>query len=629
MFNMLFPIIIGFFGGILAVAVIACVLFTRSGKAKGLPLKNNTPLNWAIGVACAVIVLLVATIFIRFVEKREEVPTQNESVVEQEEEKESEKEAVEEDAPITPLEEFTRWTIADVGMPEGEYNVHGGTPAGETQDKKAFYTAVKFPAGIDSKHNAELWIGEYSNGYLFQTQNDSVSLWHYAEGITPQIICNLVPDKLDLTTLVGEEIDIILTTEFINSDGTTTDVNVGLYINGELYDDQYYMLKQVPVDAFKQQVYVHNKWAGGKTIWISPQLKAEAQAVTLPGKLRKWTIEDVGFGAGEYSIQGGKATGATQDKKAFSTAVIFPEVTEEKRNAELWIGEQYNGLGFIVQNGTLVFKHQSSKTGEKVLCNLSPEMFELSSLLGQELHLTLTTEFVDSNGTTTDANIALYINGISCSNRYMKLCDVPVSSLKQQVYVYNRWAGGKVTWLSPTLKKDAPPVTAIAKLKKWTIKDVGMIDGDYNIHTGTATGDTLDQKAFSGSVIFPLVTEAKRNAEFWIGEQYNGLGLIVQNGNLILQHWYDGGNATTICILDPKKVGLSTLLNHRIQLTVTTEFVNNNGKTTDVNIGLYIDGTLYNGAYMKLEDVPVSSLSQQICVFNRWSGGKATGLRTY
>ena len=154
-----------------------------------------------------------------------------------------------------------------------------------------------------------------------------------------------------------------------------------------------------------------------------------------------------------------------------------------------------------------------------------------------------------------------------------------------------------------------------------------MADGEYGYIdqttgvSGTATGASLDKTAFYCNVKFPGGLASNQAVELWIGEQNNGLRFELKGETMYLKHMCPG-KETVLAKLDPAKVSLPKLLDWSLEMIVTVEFVNNNGTTTDANIGLYIDGVLYNNAYFKLKSVPVSSLKQQVAVHTRWGGGK-------
>ena len=527
--------------------------------------------------------------------------------------------------PVTPLAQFTRWGINSVGLVEGEYYIQGGTATGESQDKKAFYSAVRFPVVDGTQQTAELWIGEQNNGLALVAENGGLSLYHWADGTTKTSLGVLSPEIAGCTTLVGTKIDIAVATEFENSNGLTTDAKIGIYINGQLYGGKSFSLYGVPVSSLKQQVYVYNRWASEQTTWLSPVLRSELKQVTPWEDLQKWTITEVGLSEGEFGGNvAGTPTGATQDGTAFVTAIKFPEGIDASHKANLFVGDYANGYSFEVVNDKVSLYHYVSGT-PKLMAVLSPDAVGKASLVGSEMDLILTTEFENNDGTTTDAEVALYIDGVLYGDTYLcRLEDVPVSSLPQQVYVYNRWAGGKTIWMSPLLRAENPPITAPSTLEKWTIETVGMADGEYNVHTSDATGKTLDGKAFYTAIKFPVISDTSHNSELWFGEYANGMYLEAKNGQLTFKYVSSTTGEKVLGTLDPKLVGIESFLGQKLDIILTTEFVNNDGTTTDVNIGLYVNGAFYGTRYFKLEKVPVSSMKQQLYVSNRWAGGKTT-----
>lgn len=534
--------------------------------------------------------------------------------------------------PVTPLAEFERWDITDVGLSEGEYSIQNGTATGATQDMKALYTMVQFPYVDGTNKNAELHIGEQYNGIAFVVENGGLALYHYYNGGSGRgRLLTFNPSVAgDYTSLLDTKIELIVTTEFINSNGITTDARIGVYFDGNLYNDQYVTLEDVPVTSLKQQIQVFNRWSGGKTTWLSPTLRSEQKQVTPWEELERWTITDVGLSEGEFGgNKAGTATGETLDGKAFAAAVKFPAGIDSSHNACLFVGDFTdqiaNGFAFEVKQDVVTLSHYANGTTHRI-ATLSPETAQRASLVGDEMDVVLTVEFENNDGTTTDADVALYIDGHLYGETYFRLEDVPVSSFPQQIYVYNKWAGGKTIWMSPYLRQEAPPITDPDTLEKWTIETVGLSEGEYSIKTATATGDDLDGKALYAAVKMPVISDTKHNAELWIGEYMNGFYFESKNNQLTLRYFVDGVTDQVVATLSPQVVGMETFLGQKMDIIFTTEFENNNGTTADVNIGLYINGVFYGNRYLRVTGAPLTSLKQQLHVNNRWAGGKTTWL---
>ena len=564
------------------------------------------------------------------------------------------------EAPKTVLSDMQKWTIDDVDMASGAYSYTNdttgvsGTATGKTLDKKVFVSGVTLPAGLSANEQAELWIGEQNNGFALVVKGTTVYFKHASkDGI--KNIATLLPSAFERETLLGERLEVNLSVECSNNNGTTTNANVGLYINGILYNGQYFKVKDIPVDSLKQQICVFTRWADGKKIGLDDHL-------TPLDEFEKWTITDVGLTNGTYNsntTSTKKASSST--KKAFVANMTIPKFTSGQE-FRLVLGPEYeHGVFFqIGPNGIDVGyqdKVYTSENGYKLL-DLDANKVGLGSFFEEDFKITVTTELPDDTGlgekeegddktedwvpvppswdepeeddsNTGDTSVDdTYKNvkiGIYFNDKFyggFELEEVSKNAFDTQLYMQS--LNGAAIWIgTPVTSEDSEE----EKLNQWTIEDVGMLNGEYFYVddttgiSGVATGATLDNTAFVAGVTLPGGLELANQAELWIGEQNNGFSITAKGSTVYFKHTSSAGSKY-ISTLDPKVAGLKTLLGEGFALKLTTEFLNNNGTTADVKVGLYINGVLYNNEYFNLTGVPVDSLKQQVSVFTRWAGGK-------
>lgn len=526
--------------------------------------------------------------------------------------------------PVTPIDELERWDNTDVELNHGAYAAKTVqlSAVGDSLDKKAFVTKINFSDNSSTWKNTYFGINgtPYSNGVLTVDVNDNSTnpdvIKFYARGYGLEETLDL--SQFNLDKIAGIDFELAVTTEFVNNNGTTTDVNIGLYINNVLYNNAYLILKNVPVEMMKQQVGV---WApNGGAITLK-------QAATPFEEFEPWGIADVGLSEGGYAAatNGDKLStaGATLDKKVFITTVNFSVQNSTWRIPYLGINGKPTASGVLTlssnDNAANADVVQFSVAGYGITETLDLSQFNLDNFAGVYVTLAITTEFVNNNGTTTDVNVGIYINDIPYNKSFV-LKDMPLEILKQQIGVWTP-NGGTIT-----LKQ---PVTSIEKLKQWTIEDVGLESRAYGKENipGRATGMTQDGTAFRANVTFPANTAKNgRASTLFIGNTnttntFKGYCFQVSTGNTLrLLHY--GNGETTIHKFDATEK--AAILGKEVTLTLTTEFFNNDGTTTDVKVGLYIDGVLHGGTYKYMYDKPVDCFSQEVYIWNRSCEDNAT-----
>ena len=118
-------------------------------------------------------------------------------------------------------------------------------------DGKAFHSYVKLPSTAATTNSATLWIGgEYLTGFYFDVRVNEVTFRHTSsDGETNFGVID--PTVFGLETLVDQTIELALTTEFYNNNGTTINIltfktnqlihcnNKYLYTPDGLVENQY------------------------------------------------------------------------------------------------------------------------------------------------------------------------------------------------------------------------------------------------------------------------------------------------------------------------------------------------------------------------------------------------------
>ena len=532
--------------------------------------------------------------------------------------------------PVKPIEEFEMWDIKTVSLPKKSANTTGvmGTATGMRQNNTAFRTKVTYPSGLSTGKLADMWIGQSNDGYLLRAYPDLSGtdglLFYLRDNSGTYPLQNtygtayiiLKPEDFNMIgSLQGQELEVVITSELVTEANGTTSAYVGLYINGNLYKNDYLVISKVYASGVSQNVQISTN-DGSALIQVD-------RFPTNPSDLEAWDITTVGFSA-EQSVTTngysglGTTTGKSMDGTAFRAKVTFPSGLSSSHLSEVWFygDNRAEGVGLRV--------HYPATTGERnldfVIKNkantwttlvLTPEDFKMSatdSLVGKELDVILTTELVDETDGTTTAYFGLYLNGNLYKDDYIVIKNVDKARLVQDICGYNSFGNSNI------ILKTSP--TKPGELEQWSIDTVGITDGSYLTATGTATGETLDKKVFVTKVKLPNASSTWREGQIWIGGAY-GTGFYLASCDMgadtdKITLKFDGYGLNQAVY--PSDFGLEAFIGAELDIMVTTEFVNNNGTTTDVKIGLYINNVCYNNQYMVVKNVPLEKLQQQVAI---------------
>ena len=544
---------------------------------------------------------------------------------------------------ITNPAELEKWTIADVGLKTGKYGsvnsstATRGTATGTNLDQKALTATVRFP--VLTSGNANLFIGEYLDGFYFDARPEGVYFKHYTNGVGEVIFGKLDPAAFNLDTLLGVNLKLTLTTEFVNDNGTTTDVNIGLYINDILYKGEYFTLTNVPYHALKQQISLYNHWARGSaetTIYVATPVKPIEE-------FEMWDIKTVALPKKSANTTGvmGTATGKRQNNTAFRTKVTYPSGLPAGKLADMWIGQSNDGyllraypdisgtdgLLFYLRDNSGTYPLQNTYGTAYII--LKPEDFNMTgSLQGQELEVVLTSELVTEANGTTSAYVGLYINGNLYKNDYIVISKVYASGVSQNVQISTNDG-------SALIQVDRFP-TNPGDLEAWDITTVGF-SAEQSVTTngysglGTTTGKSMDGTAFRAKVTFPSGLSSSHLSEVWFygDNRAEGVGLRVhypattgeRNLDFVIKN---KANTWTTLVLTPEDFKMSatdSLVGKELDVILTTELVDETDGTTTAYFGLYLNGNLYKDDYIVIKNVDKARLVQDICGHNSFGNG--------
>ena len=498
--------------------------------------------------------------------------------------------------PVTPLETFEKWTISDVGLEGGEYySYHPGAATGESQDGKAFYGCVQYPEDMQPGMAVNLWIGEELNGYILQGTMEKHLYFAHFSNSQADFGVNISPEKVGMESFTGEKLDIAVTTEFVNNDGQFTDVNVGLYINGILYNGKYLKLKHVPVDKFKQQVVLDTRSTGGRPtgLWEDSQCELEELTVADFGLENGTKIDITAFyGNDQVSL------GAT----ALNMLLKFPN----ERGAKMIIGGENRGICIApTQDGNLQLSYVDLEQ-ETQIATLQATTAEVKSLTDRWLDVRFEFKIYRTGEDTGRLSLAIYLDDQLYNNERFEVKDVALSSLMRIIH----FTVAEKSFQIDTQDYDELTLCdfSVLNLSVGELKDDETI-GAYNYRDHR----TLNETAVSVLVKFG----GKEGDRFSLGgDIWQGISVIgLSDGRVQVVYVDTAGVLTNITYLTAEKAGLDTLIGETVEIRLTFDLYKTTDGKADLRLGIFINGKLYDNKYQMVKNVELKQMTRTCMIY--------------
>lgn len=492
---------------------------------------------------------------------------------------------------MTNPKDLNVWTAKEAGVPDGGQIGIAGTNLTGSMIGSTFSTLVQFPTNTQGTGN--FWVGDELNGFLFQGSGENLAFQHYTNG-NCDFSTTLTKEIAGTALTANASLKLDMTVEKAGTKG----IKVGLYFNDVLYNEKYFYLAVSEATLARHiTILVYSDLAA--TIYVK-------EPIEVPNNLNNITLLHAGLSDNNMpnyiaSLGINSLNGTLFSMKLKTVANSRFQFGANGNNSAsgfaFWVDDAGNlkiGNSGDVANGF---------TGEMVpgeWKTIAPSSVGVSSF-AEEFLLQISTEYVDADGlgALNDIKLGVFINGRLCDNEYY--------------YVNNATdrLGTTICFIvSPPVSFGSYlPDTA---LEEWTINDLGMENGSYaGYKAGAATGGDLKDKAFQTLVKFPEMT-GSQYVNLWLGSEGNGfIFQAAPNGNLAFMY-FAGGTAKWSTTLTPDVAGCKLVGNENLKLTLTTEYVEDNGTTTGLKLGVYFNDKLYGGNHFYLVGMTSAVLPQNI-----------------
>ena len=507
---------------------------------------------------------------------------------------------------------YEKLTFADFGAKDGEIltgkageKVTYATLPG-TLDGILFQGKYVFPAMANAKQFGNIYLGRPDWWAIGFTQDSAGNILFTVvsdgSSVDNKNFCNLTVGNPLIQLRENENLEIAVSVKYenINEDLQTTDLKIGVWINGVLQQSDYIYARNVKLSDLTRCLHTYDA-ADGCGVTITSV--GEWDVNTLPTDFTDITLSDGNIPDGNTVTYGKFTRIGNLNRTLFSANVQFNKVGSRLHLGNTGGGENvYSGMGLrLEKNGTLVLGNElaSNETVEpNELASIGLNFFVLHPALagmgdtfaGKEFLLQISTEFVDydGGGEANDIKLGVFINGDLYCNNY--------------VYIPNE-AQTLATGVNfnGVNEADFARFSSVV-LKELTTTDLGIKNGYYSSTVnGNSAAETLDQTAVTAYVTFGGTGSVAFGS--------NGKGVV---------YTYSGNNTVTVSHIkaDNTVVNIGQVqipANRATELRTTFQFIKA-GDKTNLKIGVFVNGKLTNYKYFLVEDVDISVLTRSISV---------------
>ena len=421
------------------------------------------------------------------------------------------------------------------------------------------------------------------------------------------------PSDVGLNSFDGEEFELALMFSKADVDKNgSNDLQIKIYING-------YQCKKSDSawTAFKDGVYtlyggydkiVNSSGYDNKYLCLYPTGGAgefysadEREIEEVSNDYKKLTLSDAGIGDGSGNASGRFLAIDSLDKTLFSANLKF-----SKNSSRIHYGMsdstdgKFVGVGIRLSGDCLVLGNEVSDS-EGALSSIDSSYRKIDpkfagvgdTFIEKDFLLQLSTEFVDlyGSGSKDDIKLGVYINGKLYLNRY--------------IYIIGQASlfGKRIN-----INEGGADFSSYEKyFEELALSDFGIADGTYSKNKYYE----YDLSTYDGTVLNADVLFANKNSFIKMGGRDSYIMLVPDsNNNLEIKHSNEG-KLKTVGVISSKTAG-SNLVGSKLRLRVKFDFADLNADKTDLVLGIYINGKLYNYDYFVIKDVDVASIIRAV-----------------
>ena len=539
---------------------------------------------------------------------------------------------------------YEKLTFSDFGVANGEIlNQGSGHYVSKVLegdlDEVLFRGKFLFPTMEQGKQFGNIYIGK-ANWWGLTLSTDSQGNILVNATSTGSSIQNPAATNLTANSPVelrnNPDLELAFSVKYENKTATTTDMKIGVWINGVLQPGGYIVIKNATLSELTRCFHTYDIDANSSVSVASVTGDIGTTGILLKDSAEndyeKLTFSDFGVANGEILNQGSghyvsKVLEGDLDEVLFRGKFLFPTMEQGKQFGNIYIGKaNWWGLtlstdsqGNILVNATSTGSSIQNPAATNLTANSPVELRN-----NPDLELAFSVKYENKTATTTDMKIGVWINGVLQPGGYIVIKNATLSELTRCFHTYDIDANSSVTVasVSETVIPE-PQETLLSEsvendYEKLTFSDFGVADGEI-LNQGSGhyvskvlEGD-LDEVLFQGKFLFPTLESGKKFGNIYIGlANWWGLTLTQDNNGNILANVTSTGssieNSASTNLTANSPVELRN--NPDLELAFSIKYENKTATTTDMKIGVWINGVLQSGGYIIIKNAKLSELTR-------------------
>lgn len=455
-------------------------------------------------------------------------------------------------------------------------------------------------AGAGAWNGVSMWTNT-SGSYLYVGSN-----YGGVSSGTPEFPINISKDSVGISSFLDTKFLLEMTFKYVSD----TQIEIGIYVNGVLANNQKYTLTVSDMTKFGDYIGFYRE-AEESAILIGSVNSASFpvdKGIQPSYRYEKLTFGHFGITDGKYpcvagdvAVQGPANGRTTLDKTVISGSILL----EGSDSSQIiWGGTSgWNGLRmFPTSGGTMQLTWYNGGTGTPIT-TLNSETAGVA-FVGEKYDIMLSSELVDNDGDSNvnDIKVGIWFNGVLYNQEYFIVPNLG-NEYGNYFSVYCAAETDTVTLGSVMDLLEQPS----ENLKKITFAQFGVDDGIYesasDINTeGTyVKGDTVSGTVLCGDI--QLINSSAGEIDIFLGSNTNvwteGIRLTKYGTSTDINLIYQTSSAVnTIESFKPAVAGVD-FASEEFNLMWSIELVDydEDGATDDLKVGVWFNGFLYQQEY--------------------------------
>ena len=551
---------------------------------------------------------------------------------------------------------YEKLTFSDFGVADGEILTEAKWTS-ETKDggldEILFRGKYTFPAADQVKQFGNIYLGKADWWTIVLNSDSAGNLCVDAIGATfdDKTPINLTATNPELQ-LRGREVEIDISVKYENTTSTTTDLKIGVWIDGVLSKGGYIYAKNVPLSNLTRCLHFYDAAAGSgvpvksvkDAVAPEPEPEPEPEDVLLSeseeNNYEKLTFADFDLPDGDILTQGNGTHFVSNvlegdlDEVLFQGKYTYPTMEASRLPGSIYLGRaNWWAIGLTMDSSANIMLSVPSGTIENTtLTNLTANNPDVQ-LRGQEVEIAISIKYENKTADKTDLKIGVWFDGVLQNGGYIIAKGVPLTDLTRCFHTYDTDSNGglKVASVGETY---TPPDVLLSEseennYEKLTFADFEIEDGNIltqgnGLHfvSSVALEGDLDEVLFQGKYTYPTMEASRLPGSIYLGRaNWWAIGLTMDSSaNIMLSVPSGTIENTTLTNLTANNPDVQ-LRGQEVEIAISIKYENKTADKTDLKIGVWFDGVLQNGGYIIAKGVPLTDLTRCFHTYDTDSNG--------